>query len=67
MPRTRETDATYARAVSETLSDNSVVWNVKLYNNDGTLAATIGAIGGETVARRLAASIDKHSAWIQGE
>jgi hypothetical protein len=67
MTRSRETQATYARAVAETLTDGSVVWNVLLYNNDRSLAATIGVMGGEKPARALAASIDKHSAFIQGE
>ena len=66
MTRSRESAFTQARAVAQTLTDGSVAWNVNLYA-DRSHVATIGVMGGETVARRMAARIEKSAAWVQGE
>lgn len=61
--RSRESLSRCARAVPETLSDGSVVWNVELFDGSARVAV-IGAMGGEQIARHLANTIDRVAAWI---
>ena len=66
MTRTRESSTRIARAVPQTLSDNSIVWNVELFDNSSRVAI-IGVVGGAVQARALADKIDQCAAWAAAE